>query len=488
LSNLNDLDESQLLNKLLKLQETEVVEACKTSLGAFTKLMWHLIEPSTPYKHTWHIDALNEHLEAVTKGQIRNLIINIPPRHMKSVSVSVMWPTWVWITRPESRWIFGSYSHNFALRDASRMRSILKSPIFQRLFKPQWTFLDDQDQKTKFENSVRGFRFTTAVGGIVTGEGGDFLVADDPINALDAESEVAREAAYQWWTKAMSTRGNDPKKVAKVVVMQRLHEKDLAGRLLSEFSGMYEELILPAEYDGPRKVTSIGWTDPRKEKGELMWPEHFGRPELEELKKNLGSRGTSAQLQQNPKPADGGLFKRHWWGAYKEQPLDIETIVQFWDCANKPGISNDYSICATWAKTPKGFFLLDLWREKVEAPDLERAAVRNFNKWMPSAVVIEDKANGTPLIQYLRRSHRHIPVLPYNPQARDKQVRASAATPTVESGNCYLPADAAWCEAFISEHEKFPNADHDDMVDTTSMFVEYFLRRANFQPRVRSLS
>lgn len=496
----NQADEPSDLELALQLNVTS--QEAADSLYCFMKLLWPVVEPGTEFKDAWHLKAIADHLEAVTIGPghpeyaalsdhekalfIRNLLINIPPGHAKSLAVCVFWPCWVWIKWPESRWIFASYAAVLSTRDSVKCRDIIRSKEYRQLMQIEWSLSDDQDQKTRFTNSRKGYRIATSVGGSGTGERADFIIVDDPLNAIDAESEVMREGALNWWFKTMSTRDADPKASRRVCVMQRLHERDLSGEIIKR--GGYQHLCLPAEYD-PKSISTssiIDWKDPRTIEGELLWPEQFGPPEIAKAKKDLGSRGYSGQFQQKPMAAEGGLFKRKWWHFYKERPMGNFPVVQFWDCAQKVGITNDWSVCATWMKTPSGFYLLDLWREKVEAPELERAVKMLHQKWLPQSIVIEDKASGISLIQNLMRGTT-LPVLKFDPGQRDKQVRASAATPTVEAGNCYLPEQAKWLDDFISEHEKFPSGEHDDQVDTTSMMVEHFSNMNLSNPRVRQI-
>lgn len=455
-------------------------------LRVYTRLMWPVIEPKEKFVWGWHIDAIAEHLMAVSRGEIRNLIISVPPRHMKSIEVGVMWPSWDWLKNPAKRWIYGAYAKSLSVRDSIKCRNVIQSWLYQETFKPTWQLSDDQNQKLRFNNTATGYRIATSVDGTGTGEGGDVIVVDDPMKATDAESETMRENVINWWDQEMSTRGNNPETAARVIIMQRLHSKDLAGHCAQQ--GGYDILRLPAEYDDKKTITSIGWEDPRRTKGELLWPQRFTKEALEPLKKKLGSRGTAAQLQQDPKASEDGLFKRKWWKFYKQPPArgQFLRVFQFWDSAQKPGISNDNSVCATWGQTTSGFYLLDLWKGKVEYPQLIITAKLLFNKWTPNAIVVEDKGSGISLIQDLRQNTT-IPVLAYDPGQRDKQVRAAAATPAVESGNCFLPEDHPEIEDFIREHEQFPDGDHDDQVDTTSQMVEYFSRQTIAQPRVRRL-
>jgi hypothetical protein len=197
-------------------------ELARKSLAEYIRQAWHVVEPSNVYIHGWHIDAIADHLEAATRGEIRNLIINIPPRHAKSLLCCVFWPTWVWATRPETRWLFSSYGENLAIRDSLKCRRIVQSAWYQRNFGDMFTLTGDQNQKTRFDNDKTGYRIATSVGGLGTGEGGDFIVVDDAQKQADAHSLLARETVTDWWDNTMSTRGNNPDRVVKVVIMQRL--------------------------------------------------------------------------------------------------------------------------------------------------------------------------------------------------------------------------------------------------------------------------
>ena len=293
------------------LREEIDCEFATRSLRQFVRQAWAGVEPSTPFVPGWHIDAIVEHLEAVTRGQIRNLLINVPPRHMKSLLVSVFWPAWEWTRWPERRWLYSSYGAQLSIRDSVQCRRLIESPWYQARWGDRFALTSDQNTKGRFDNDRSGYRLSTSVGGAVTGEGGDRIVCDDPNNVNEVESDSVRKATNDWFDVVMSTRVNDPKTAGKVVVMQRCHQQDLSGHLLEQ--GDWEHLCLPAEYEGPPCVTSIGWGDPRLEHGELLWPERFGAQEIESLKRSLGSYAAAGQLQQRPSPAGGGLLKRHWF-------------------------------------------------------------------------------------------------------------------------------------------------------------------------------
>lgn len=480
IDDLEDLSEAELA-QVLELEEQVESLDCKRSLAHTVKCMFPVVEAggkenAPQYVHGWHIEAICEHLQALITGEIRNLIINIPPRHMKSTIISVIFPAWVWVKNPSFKFLFASYAQSLSTRDALKCRTLIESPEYQKVFRPEWRLADDQNTKTRYNTTEGGFRFSSSVGGSVTGEGGDIIVIDDAHNAVEIESETKRQGVLDWWDVAMSSRLNDPKTGRKLVVMQRLHEKDLVGHLLSH--GGWEHLKLPAEYEvpksGTKKQTKIGFSDPRETEGELLWPDRFGPQEILDLKK-MGARAAAAQLQQDPTPATAALFKRSFWKFYDKAPEKFIRIIQFWDCAQKPGVTNDFSVCATWGETMDGLYLLDRFKDRLAFPGLMAACKTQFAKWLPQAVVIEDKSSGISLIQMIEHdSTVRIPVIKFNPGQNDKVVRASAATPTIEGGTVYLPANAEFTEDFLTEHEKFPNGEHDDQVDTTSMAIDFF--------------
>ena len=266
------------VNLLSRSDVFEVIdrEEATRHLREFVRQAWPVPEPTTAYVHGWPLDAICEHLEAITSGQIRNLLITVPPRHMKSLAVSVFWPSWEWIRWPGRRWLFARYAATLSIRDSLQCRRLIQSLWYQRGWGDRFLLTGDQNEKRRFENDRGGSRIASSVGGSNTGEGGDRVVVDDPHNVNEAESAPVRQAVINWWDTVMSTRLNDPKTGAKVIVMQRVHQRDLGGHVLEQ--GGYEHLCLPAEYEGNRRKTVIGWSDPRQQIGELLWPERFGKP------------------------------------------------------------------------------------------------------------------------------------------------------------------------------------------------------------------
>lgn len=435
------------------------------SLYQFVRQAWSTVEPEA-FVGGWHIQAICEHLEAVTRGQIRNLLINVPPRYTKSTTVSVMWPAWEWgpAGMPQTRWLFSSYAGPLSIRDSVKCRRVLQSQWYQQHWGKQFFLLGDQNAKERYDNDKGGYRIATSVGGAATGEGGNRIVADDPHNINTVESDVIRNGVLDWWDQVMSTRVNDPVNSAKVIIMQRSHHEDLAGHL--EAGGQYERLILPAEFEPSRRcVTSIGFKDPRKKEGELLWPERYNAKELAKLKLELGSYATAAQLQQRPSPEAGGIFKRHWWQFYTMMPQDLDFIFQSWDMSFKDVRASSFVSGQVWGIKGSNRYLLDQIHERLGFTDTLKAFLRLTARW-PAAVAkyIEDKANGTAVIDTVKD---HVPgVIAISP-TESKQARAFAITPECEAGNVWLPHPSIcnWIDGFIEELAQFPNSAYNDQVD-----------------------
>lgn len=469
-------------------------DICEKSLYEFTKAAWHIVEPGTEYKDGWHIRLICDHLQACLAGDIKRLIINIPPRHMKSIICGVMFPAWVWTHRPNFRWLFASYAGSLSVRDSLKCRRLITSNWYKSKWGELFKLTGDQNLKSFFENDKTGYRFATSVGAATTGHGGDAILVDDPQNALQSSSCKMRDSTIEWWDQAMSTRLNNQQQGFKVIIMQRLHQDDLTGHLLKQ--GGWEHLCLPAEFEESRKsATKIGG-DHRKNDGELLWPSHFGKKELQELKLSLGEYGTAGQLQQRPAPAEGGIVKKNWFKLLnlKENQPFIQFIIQSWDTAYTEKTANDPSACVTLGvfatKKGKRVLLLDAWAKHLSYPDLRQKAwdevsaeYNGKQKKQVDVILIEDKGSGIALARDLRIGL--VPVKTYNPGRADKITRMHIISPLIEAGMLYLPESEissgnyqSFCKDFVHQLTTFPNADHDDIVDATTQALIY-LRDAN---------
>ena len=448
-------------------------EYLRRSLHRFVKAAWHILEPGTPFQDNWHIEAICEHLEAVSRGEISRLIINMPPRFMKSMLVSVLWPCWTWINFPERRFLTGSYAKDLATRDAVQARRLMESVWFKERFGFKFRFTSDQNVKTRYVNDKLGHRVTTSVDAAATGEGGDILLVDDPINAKEANSQQARQSAITWWRETMSTRYNDPKTGAAVIVMQRLAEDDLTGYLLGE--GGWEHLCFPMRYEKKHaKTTCLGFKDPRKKDGELLFPTRFDEKATQRLERELGTYATAGQLQQRPTPRGGGVLKSEWFGRYRVLPRILKRRI-YGDTAQKTAERNDFSVFECWGLGEDGkIYLIDMIRGKWEAHELDKKALDFWAKHKPydefkscplSKMKIEDKTSGTGLIQNLKK--KGIPVEGI-PRTKDKLTRAYDGQPFLEAGLVVVPEDAPFTSDLCEEVDKFTKDDshmHDDQID-----------------------
>lgn len=475
---------------------------CEQSLKFFAKKAWPHTDPSD-YIDGWHIHAICQHLQAVSRGQIRKLLINIPPRHSKSSLVAVLWPAWTWLqqqitplTGPQVQFLFSSYSQRLSERDGVKTRRLIESPWYKSMWANRFALTSDQNTKIKFENSKGGYRLSTSVGGSLTGEGGSILVCDDPNNAIDIESEAERNNVLTWWQESFQTRLNDPKTGAMVVIQQRLHEDDVTGFILSNDKlNEWVHLCLPAEFDSTRKCyTSIGWEDPRTEDGELLCPERMGIKEIESLKQNLGPFASAGQLQQSPMPKGGGIFKRDWWQMWPPEGYDDTAKMQFplmdyicvsVDTAYTSKQENDYSaavMLGVW-KDKGGIpriMLMKAWQERLEFHALIEKIIetcRNKTGSPADSLLIEAKANGISVAQEIQRlcSEEEFAVHKINPGAQDKVARAYAVQHIFSSGVVYAP-DRKFADMVIGNMEVFPKGKTMDLTDAMVQGVA-FLRR-----------
>jgi predicted phage terminase large subunit-like protein len=454
----------------------------RTRLAAFTQKTFRTVDPGARYLHNWHIDLIAEYLEACTRRQIKRLVINVPPRYLKSVSVSVGWPAWLIGKNPSERIIAASYSDRLSLKHSVDCRLVMQSEWYRRVF-PSVILTGDQNEKSKFVTTARGQRFATSVGGTATGDGGNFLIVDDPHNPTQALSAVQRETALTWFDQTFANRLDDKENGVIVVVMQRLHANDLSGHLLAK--GGWEHLCIPGIAE-VKTVIDFGRVRVTREQGDVLHPERESREAIDRQKVEMGSYAFAGQYQQRPAPAEGGMFKAGWFARYAKPQDAYEMIVQSWDTASKPGELNDPSCCTTWGVRKDGYDLLQVLVRRLEYPDLKALVRTQAENFGANAVLIEDKSSGQALLQDLGRETK-LPLIGINPE-KDKITRASAESATVEAGKVALPTHAAWLTDYEMEMLTFPNAPHDDQVDSTSQFLKWIKERTNSaQPSIRRL-
>lgn len=469
----------------------------KGGLHSFIELAWPHIE-SVPFTNGWHLEEVCEHLEAVTYGKCRRLIINIPPGCTKSMSVSVMWNVWNWILNPALRFMYASFDLSLTQRDALRVKELISTDWFQE----RWGFRAPMDKLQKlglvpvhilgekhgkqntsglFWTNGGGFRFSTSVGGKSTGWHAHIQVVDDPtkpqdVDAGGAHARNALQRTKDWYKNTMASRKADPAKFARVLIMQRLHEDDLAGDLIKD--GTWTHLRLPMEFEPENKCETPFGGDRRTQPCELLWPERFSRMAVDETKREMGPMVSEAQLQQNPSPPHGAIFKREWF----ERRWDIlpaglkGRMILSWDCTFKDTTTADYVVGQVWLLHNTDYYLCDQVRGRMDFNGTRQAILDMVAKW-PKAigVLVEDKANGTAVIQALRREIAGL--IPYNPKD-SKEGRAHAVTPLFLAGNVLLPRQLEWVGDYVEEFVKFPKAKNDDQVDATTQALIYLTSKS----------
>lgn len=448
-----------------------VRELSRRSLAQFARRAWPVLEPATPLKWGWALDAICEHLEAVTAGDIRRLLMNVPPGSMKSLLTGVIWPAWEWgpCGLPSKRFIGTAHKEALAVRDSMKCRRLIQSAWFQHHWPIRLT--SDQNAKTKFENDATGFREAMAFTSM-TGSRGDRVVLDDPHSVDDANSPTKLAADITTFREALPSRVNNDQS-AIVIVMQRLNEADVSS-VAVELG--YDHLCIPMRFEADRRcVTRVGWSDPRTEDGELMFPERFPEHQVAELEATLGSYAAAGQLQQRPAPRTGGMFKREWFPIIHALP-PIAKSVRAWDLAAstpKPGTSPDWTAGVLMHRAKDGRFIvtgchrMQASAAAVEAAITQRAATdgKATAVRLPQDPGQAGKAQARAFINALAGWT----VKAVTPTG-DKVTRASPASAQAEVGNIAIlatgdPAQDAWIGPFLDELCVFPAGRHDDQVD-----------------------
>lgn len=462
-------------------------------LYGFLKLAWPRLRPGIPFVDGPHIRQVCNHLEAASLGLITRLVINVPPGTGKSITAGVCWPAYTWgpMGMPEKKWIFAGYSPALSGRDAREARELIESEWYQERWPVQ--ILDRAD--TDYRNAKRGWRFSTSIRGPVTGRHADIQVVDDPIKPIQASGAAAitgheLEFVKSWWGGTMSTRMANPKTCVRVIIMQRLHEEDLAGHCLE--SGEYVHLCLPMRFD-PEHVCRTGFGgDWRTHEGELLCPERFGEKEVLGLERDLGVFA-SAQLDQRPARAGGQIFHEAWlryWTAdmfpVGVNPLTgegFDELVSSWDFTFKDTLGSDFVCGQVWARLGADLFMLDRIYERLNLPNSLTAIQAQCRRWPHiGAKLVEDKANGPAVIATLERK---IPGLIAREPLGSKVTRANAVSYMHRAGNIYYrPIDLAERKAKIPNgHVKaivgFPLAKFDDTVDSETQALAYFEEQHN---------
>jgi predicted phage terminase large subunit-like protein len=493
-----NLPRQQTLDELDRVDSEE-------SLATYCKLAWPILEPKRRFVHGWHIDAMTDHLQAMYMGHFNRLVINVPPGTMKSLTTNVFFPSWIWgpKQRPEQRFISWSYSQDLTIRDNRRTRMLMQSPWYNRIWGHQFKLLGDQNSKIRFDNDKTGFKIASSIGGLATGERGDYAIVDDPHNILEAESDAKRHEVQTWFLEVLPTRLNDPEHSNIIVIMQRLHDADVSGIIFEKELG-YVSLVLPMEYDPEMHCTTIiGFSDPRSQENELIFPERFPREVVERDKRVLGEYATAGQFQQRPAPRGGGIFKRKWWNFYQGKGTERPK-----GCTDRPTFPcpemEEYdlimlTIDATFKKNVKelqketakgsrvgmlvlGFlgamvYVIDDWTQMMSFHETIANVKRILGldeewkgKSYPDIIctLVELKANGQAIVDTLVTE---VPgVIGVEPEG-GKESRAHAITPRAKAGQILVPEGESWVPAFIDEFGLFGSTARNDRVDALSQGI-----------------
>jgi len=447
----------------------------RRDLTSFIERSFGELNAQTVLVNSPHIEVVATKLEACRQGRIKRLIINLPPRSLKSHAASVAFPAWLLGHNPAMQIICASYGQDLADKHARDCRILMGSPFYRRLFLR--TQLSPEKQAVgEFMTTEQGFRMSTSVGGVLTGRGADLIILDDPLKPDEALSPPRRNSVNDWYDNTLVSRLNSKENGAIIIVMQRLHQDDLVGHVLNH--GEWDVVSFPAiaEEDECHLIENpLGRRWFRRKADEVLEPARESRPTLDNMRRMLGEYHFASQYQQNPMPEGGAIIKKDWlrYCSPSDLPQRPTFVVQSWDTANKSGELNDFSVCTTWGVFGDTYYLLNVFRRRLEFPDLERAVQDQARQYGADKILIEDKASGTQLIQSLK-ARGAFGVEPYDPPpGTDKILRLHAQTTHFESGRVVLPRFAPWLYEYVRELTSFPGSKYADQVDSTTQALDY---------------
>ncbi len=471
--------ETELTNALLRQHFATFVAKCFTTVA-----------PGKQYMPGWHILAIAHQLERVLSGETKRLLITMPPRSLKSICASVAFPAFVLGHDSSRKIVCVSYANDLAAQHARDCKAVMNADWYRALF-PGTRISEARSMTTDFETTGRGARITTTVGGTLTGRGGSLIIIDDPQKPSDAMSEAGRKSTLDWYRNTLLSRLDDKRNDAIVCVMQRLHVDDLAASMIS--SGQWVHLDLPAiaqedrivelgvQYQaGSREFLRKHW-----KAGELLHPQFLTDEVLDEHRKEIGSFNFSAQYLQSPLPEQGNMVKREWFKNYFEQPSPEPhgRIIQSWDFAVSEGSANDFSVCLTAHVANKQVHILDVFRKRIDYPSQRKAFIEQARKHRANVCLVENSANGSPLMADLRSLNLPDVPSPIAMKPRgSKSERMSVESHRIEAGDVLLPANAEWLDDFMAELCAFPHARHDDQADALSQLLNWMTKRPDEVP------
>ena len=447
----------QFIKLASKLSEKKKQQSVQNDFLAFVKHVWpEFIEGK-------HHQKISEKFNKLAKGEIKRLIINMPPRHTKSEFASYLLPSWMVGRKPDLKIIQTTHTTELAIRFGRKAKNLIDTPEYQQVFKTR--LKEDSQAAGKWETEQGGEYYAAGVGSAITGRGADLLIIDAPHSEQDALNMTAMERAYEWYTSGPRQRLQPGGAI--VLVMTRWNMKDLTGALLKSQKELKSDQWEIIEF--PAILPS----------GKPVWPEYWKLGELESVKASLSIGKWNAQWMQNPTAEEGSLIKREWWRKWDRDYIPtLKHVIQSYDTAFLKKESADFSAITTWGvfyesdDAAPNLILLDAMKERLEFPELRKVAKEQYDYWKPESVIIEAKASGLPLTYELRKMG--IPVINYTPsKGNDKHARVNAVAPLFESGQIWAP-DEKFSEEVIEECASFPYGDHDDLVDSMTQAVMRF--------------
>lgn len=471
----------------------------------FIPLIWEAVEPARPFVRGWAIEAILEHLEAVHNGEIRKLLMNVPPGFMKSLATDVIFPAWEWgpRNRADIRYLCASYSHHLTIRDNDRTRMVINHDVYQRFWGDRFKIDGNQNAKVKFANDRRGFKLATSVGGVGTGERADRVIIDDPHNVLEAESDAVRNAALMWFSEVLPTRVNDKKTAAYITIMQRVHENDVAGHILEKDLG-YTHLCIPMHFDPNHPLIEkrrcwSGWRgDPRKEDGELAFPERFAEAEVKELELEMmswgGSYAVAGQLEQRPEPRGGGMCQEDWF-EYVDEVSGLSAVrTRGWDFASTEGGegagSASVKMAETWHEGESDLWIEDAWWERVSPGGLydQLRFTLKLDGWdvfqsLPQDPGQAGKYQVNDLLEIMAGHDFEFSLESGDKVQRFRPFAAQAET-RAKLGRKIKIVRGPWNKTFMDHLTKFPLGRYKDLPDATSRAYGGIVRRSGGEQMV----
>jgi len=473
--NASDPDTEKLSEAITTPAPTETAAAAQTSLHEFHRQAWPISNPSIPYQDNWHVGAICDHLEALSLGQIENLVINVPPGTGKSTIAQVNFPAWTWLNDPAQRFLCASYNIGLSVRDSVMCRNVINSFWYSANWGDRFNILPDQNQKTIFRNDCSGWRMATSVAGAATGEHPTIVIIDDPHKVKNVESEDERKAVTDWYDGTIITRGITSK-VRRAIIAQRTHDGDLCGHIRkTPIEGEeWTWLVLPMEYEPNRMtMTPIGWIDPRREPDELLWPEVITAPKVRLLKLRLAGRA-AGQLQQRPTKKGGDMFPESRWEIISSEPNFVRQL-RYTDKAGTEG-GGAYTSSVRMGVTSKGKFVVADVRRGQWAYDNRCVVMKNtammdrqqFGGRVRQVIEREGGSAGKDVaLLEVRMLSGHNVEIDYVTGRGSKEIRAEPYSAQQKEGNVALVA-ADWNADFVAEHTSFPNGEYKDQVDAAS--------------------